>query len=56
MQFPVKSASAASEKVGALVLGVREGRVLDDEGRALDKATSPPRWPAPASRARRAST
>jgi len=39
MQFPVKSASAASEKVGALVLGVREGRVLDDEGRAIDKAS-----------------
>ncbi len=36
MQFPVKSASAADEKVGALVLGVREGRVLDDGGRAID--------------------
>jgi leucyl aminopeptidase len=39
MQFPVKSASAASEKVGALVLGVREGRVLDDDGKALDRAS-----------------
>ena len=37
MQFPVKSASAADEKVGALVLGVREGRVLDDGGRAIDR-------------------
>ena len=39
MQFPIKSASAAGEKVGALVLGVREGRVFDDAGKALDKAS-----------------
>src|SRR5688572_30806780 len=39
MQFPVKSASAAREKVGALVLGVLEGRKLDEAGRELDKAS-----------------
>ncbi len=39
MQFPVKSASAADEKVGALVLGVREGRMLDVGGYGVDKAS-----------------
>ena len=39
MKFPVKSHDAAREDVGALVVGVREGRALSASAKAVDKAS-----------------